>query len=404
MRVPIKPVSRLEFVTLLALMTSIVAMSTDIMLPALGAIGQDLSAPDANSAQLLISALFVGLAIGQLLAGPLSDALGRRTVLFLGYGIFLAGTWLALTTNDFTTMLLGRVLQGLGAAGPRIITMAVIRDCFSGRSMAQVMSVIMAVFILVPAVAPAIGQGIFLAWGWRAIFAFLALVALITFAWYALRQPETLAQADRRPFRPSQIWLGVKEALSHRVTLGATLATGFLFAPFIGYLSSAQQVFQVTYGTGAFFPLWFASAALCFGAASAVNARLVMRLGMRALTHWAMLALAAGSCLFLVVVFFTGGRPPFWGFGLWLAPVLFCVGIAFGNLNALAMEPLGHMAGLAAALIGSISTFIAVPLGWAIGQGFDGGIGALVIGFAGCGAMAYIFFRWANVRTGTPTE
>ena len=385
-------------------MTSIVAMSTDIMLPAMAEIGRELAAPSENAAQLVISALFVGLAVGQLLAGPLSDAYGRRPVLFAGYGIFLVGTWLSLVTTDFTTMLVGRVLQGLGASGPRVIAVAVIRDCYEGRAMAQVISIITAVFILVPTVAPALGQAVILGAGWRAIFLLLAVVAMITVAWYALRQPETLPRTLRRPFLPGDIWRGICEALSHRVTLGATLATGFLFAPFIGYLSSAQQIFQVTYETGLLFPLWFASAALCFGAASLVNARLVMQLGMRDLTRKALLALSAGSVLFLLAVLAFEGRPPFWSFGLWLAVALFCVGIAFGNLNALAMEPLGHMAGLGAALIGSISTFIAVPLGWAVGQGFDGGIGALLLGFAGFGCVSYLFFAWAAVRPDSSTD
>ncbi|MFK7945826.1 MAG: multidrug effflux MFS transporter [Paracoccaceae bacterium] len=395
MRAPDQPTSRFEFIVLLALMTSIVAMSTDIMLPALNEISRDLAAPGANDGQLIVSALFVGLAVGQLLVGPLSDSLGRRPVLFMGYGIFMLGTGLTLVTTDFTTMLIGRVLQGLGASGPRVIAMAVIRDCYQGRQMAQVLSVITAVFILVPAVAPSIGQLIIFAAGWRAVFAFLGLIALITFGWYALRQPETLPLDARRSFALRDIGRGIAEALGHRVTLGTTLAIGFLFAPFIGYLSSAQQIFQETYDKGTEFPLWFASAALCFGAASLVNARLVMRLGMRALTGWALLALVAGTLLCLAAVAFTQGRPPFWGFFLWLAPALFCVGIAFGNLNALAMDPLGHMAGLGAALVGSISTFIAVPLGWAVGQGFDGGIGALVTGFGACGAVSYLCFAWA---------
>ena len=379
-------------------MTSIVALATDIMLPALAQISRDLKASGANDGQLVISSLFVGLAVGQLVAGPLSDALGRRPVIFLGYGTFLLGTLLSLVTTDFTTMLAGRVLQGLGAAGPRVIATAVIRDCYQGRAMAQIISVISAVFILVPAVAPAIGQGIIYISGWRATFTFLAVIAMLTLVWYAWRQPETLAADARRKFSTRQVGLGVREVLGHRVTLGATLAMGFMFAPFIGYLSAAQQIFQQTYDTGAWFPLWFASAALCFGAASLVNARLVMRLGMRALTRWALFGLVVCSGGFLIVVVATSGTPPFWVFLTWLGPALFCLGIAFGNLNALAMEPLGHLAGLAAALIGSISTFIALPLGWAVGQGYDGGVLSLAAGFAGFGVISALSFGWAVRR------
>ncbi|MEM1300587.1 MAG: multidrug effflux MFS transporter [Pseudomonadota bacterium] len=395
MRVPERPLSRVEFVALLALMTSIVAMSTDLMLPALGEIARELAAPGQNDGQLVITSLFLGLAAGQLLAGPLSDALGRRPVIFIGYGVFLVGTLLSLWTSDFTVMLVGRVLQGLGAAGPRVIATAVIRDCYQGRAMAQILSVITAVFILVPMVAPAIGQGIIYGFGWRATFGFLALVGLITLAWYWLRQPETLAPTDQRPFRPGVIWRGAREALSHRVTLGATFSIGFMFAPFIGYLSASQQIFQQTYATGAWFPLWFAAGALCFGAASLVNSRLVMRLGMRLLTRWALVSNFGCAMIFLAPVLLFGGVPPFWAFLAWLAPMLFCLGIGFGNLNALAMEPLGRMAGMGAALVGCISTLIALPFGWLVGAGYDGGLWSLVGGYAGFGFLSFLCFRWA---------
>ena len=227
--------------------------------------------------------------------------------------------------------------------------------------MARILSIIMAVFILVPAIAPAIGQGIIIASGWRATFGFLLAIAVITMLWFGLRQPETLAPSARRPFRVRTIARGIAGACRHRTSVGATIATGLVFAPFLGYLSTAQQIFQQTYGTGEMFPLWFATAALAFGAAAVVNARLVMRLGMRFLTRWAITGLAAFSALFLIIAVMSEGAPPFWVFLIWLGPVMFFLGISFGNLNALAMEPLGHMAGLAAALIGSVSTMVSVP-------------------------------------------
>lgn len=394
MRAPTTPLSAPEFVTLLALMTSIVALATDIMLPALDRIGRELGVANPNDAQIVISALFIGFAVGQILAGPLSDAFGRRRIILVGYAIFIAGAALSMLTEDFTTMLIGRMLQGLGAAGPRVVATALIRDCYEGRAMARILSVIMAIFILVPAIAPAIGQAIILATGWRETFGFLLVIALITVVWFGLRQPETLAPEARRPFRARTIGQGIAEATSHRVSVGTTLAMGCVFAPFLGYLSSAQQIFQVTYGTGEMFPLWFATAALAFGLASVVNARLVMRLGMRFLTGWAITGLVAFSALFLVVVLAAGGQPPFWVFLLWLGPVMFFLGISFGNLNALAMEPLGHMAGLGAALIGSMSTLIALPIGWYVGASYDGGITALVTGFTVFGLLALGLFRW----------
>lgn len=385
--------SRPEFVTLLALMTSIVALATDIMLPALDRIGQDLGVADPNDPQLVISSLFAGFAVGQILAGPLSDTFGRRPVILAGYVVFLLGCVMSLFTESFEVMLAGRVLQGLGAAGPRIVAVALVRDGYEGRAMAQILSVIMAVFIIVPAIAPAIGQVIILGAGWRATFGFLLLVAVLTSVWFMTRQTETLAREDRRPFKPGAILAGIAEAFGYRVTVGAILAMGCVFGPFLGYLSAAQQIFQQTYGTGEWFPAWFASAALCIGAASVVNAQLVMRLGMRRLTRWAMAVLAAGSCLYLIPAVILSGTPPFWTFLLWLAPAFFCVGICFGNLNALAMEPLGHMAGLGAALIGSVSTLLSLPVGWFIGASFDGGITALIAGFAVFSVLGLLALR-----------
>jgi DHA1 family bicyclomycin/chloramphenicol resistance-like MFS transporter len=385
--------SRPEFVTLLALMTSIVALATDIMLPALDRIGQDLGVADPNDPQLVISSLFVGFAVGQILAGPLSDAYGRRPIILAGYIVFLLGCVMSLTTESFEVMLAGRVLQGLGAAGPRIVAVALVRDGYEGRAMAQILSVIMAVFIIVPAVSPAIGQVIILGAGWRATFAFLFAVAVLTLFWFLSRQPETLKAEDRRAFSAGVIWSGITEAARYRVTLGATLAMGCVFGPFLGYLSSAQQIFQQTYGTGEWFAAWFASAALCIGVASVVNASLVMRLGMRLLIRRSMLAVAVGSLLFLIPTLMMDGKPPFWAFLMWLAPVFFCMGLNFGNMNALAMEPLGHMAGLGAALIGSASTILSLPVGWFIGNQFDGGITPLIAGFGILGALSLFALR-----------
>ena len=383
---PEKALSVVEFVTLLALMTSIVALSTDIMLPALDRIGHDLSVADPNDAQLVVSSLFIGFAVGQLLAGPLSDCYGRKPVIYVGYAIFLCGCLMSLLTESFEVMLAGRILQGLGAAAPRIVAMALIRDGYEGRAMARIMSIIMAVFIFVPAVAPALGQGIILLSGWRATFLFLLAVAVVSFLWFALRQPETLAIADRRRFSLPALWQGVVEALGYPATLGYTIAMGLIFGAFLGYLSSAQQIFQGTYATGEMFPAWFASVALCFGVASVVNARLVERLGMRYLTWRAIIGLSFCSIVFLVVTLAYDGVPPFWTFILWLAPTFFFVSIAFANMNAMAMEPVGHMAGLGAALIGCGATLISLPLGWLVGDSYAGGITALIAGFAVLGS------------------
>ena len=383
-----------EFVILLALMISIVALSTDMILPALGIIGDDLQVANRNDTQLVLSSLFLGFAVGQVLAGPLSDSFGRKPVIYAGYVVFMAGCLLSILATEFNLMLIGRVLQGLGASCPRIITVALVRDCYEGRIMARIMSIIMAIFIIVPVIAPAIGQGVVLAFGWRAIFALLLSLALISFTWFALRQPETLPGKARRAFSLSNILSGIAEVCRHRVSVGYTLGFGVIKGAFMGYLSSAQQIFQVSFETGIMFPLYFGIASLAIGAAALFNSRLVIRLGMRFLTWRALLGVSIVSLAFLPVVINAGGVPPLWLFMAWQLVSFFCLGMMFGNFNALAMEPLGHMAGLGAAFVGSLSTFISLPLGWAIGYAFDGGVLTLIAVFAGLGLVSIAIIFW----------
>ena len=396
MKRPEKPLALGEFVVLLALMISIVAMSTDIMLPALSVIGRDLGVAQANDVQLVVSSLFAGFALGQLIAGPLSDSFGRKPVIYWGYAVFVAGCLLSVFAADLTTMLIGRVLQGLGAAAPRVVLVSMVRDGYAGRAMARIMSIVMSVFILVPIAAPTLGQVIVTVSGWRETFWFLLAQALIAVAWFAARQPETLAPENRRPFSLGVIARGSAEALSNRTVAGYTLAAGFIFGAFLSYLSSAQQVFQVAFRTGELFPLYFAISALSLGLASFLNSRLVMRFGMRLLTRAALIGLTVLSGGFASVLLVIGDVPPFGLFMAWILGAFFCVGFLFGNLNALAMEPLGHMAGLGAALIGSAATFMSLPIGWFIAGRFDGGVLPLVTGFFAAGLATLIVTRWCE--------
>jgi DHA1 family bicyclomycin/chloramphenicol resistance-like MFS transporter len=317
-------------------------------------------------------------------------------VIYLGYLIFIVGCVMSLVAGSFTAMLAGRFLQGLGAAAPRIVGVALVRDSYEGRAMARIMSIVMAIFILVPAIAPAVGQGIMLVTHWRAIFALLLVMALIAFIWFAVRQPETLAIADRRHFSVRHVFGGIREALGYRAMTGYTLATGIIFGAFLGYLNSAQQVFQIAYDTGQWFAVFFGCAALAIGTASVFNSRVVMQLGMRYLTWRALIGLTVISIAFIFVVLMFDGVPPLWTFMTWLLSAFFCTGILFGNFNTLAMEPIGHMAGLGAAVIGSISTFISLPLGWAVGASFNGTVTPLVLGFAVLGAMSLSVVWWTE--------
>lgn len=396
MRFSLKPIANGEFVALLAMMISIVALSTDVMLPGLDVIGRDLAVANPNDTQLVISSLFAGYAVGQMLAGPVSDSFGRKRVIYVGYAVFIGGCLLSAYASNFSVMLIGRVLQGLGAAAPRIVSIALVRDEYEGRAMARIMSFVMAVFVIVPAIAPAIGQGVLVVSGWRFMFGLLVAMAVISLVWFAWRQPETLSESARRDFSFGSIMSGIVEACRYRAAVGYTIAAGLIFGAFLGYLSSARQIFQVSFNTGQFFPLYFGVAALAIGAASVLNGTLVMRLGMRLLTQRALVSTTVISAVMLLPLWMMNGVPPLWLFMVWLLANFFCMGILFGNLNSLAMEPLGHMAGLGAALIGSLSTFIALPLGWGIGNSFSGGVMPLVGGFALAGGLSLLVMMWTE--------
>ena len=247
-----------EFVALMALMTSLVAMSIDLMLPALADIGADLGVQQDNANQLVLTMIFLGLALGQLFYGALSDSIGRKRAIYLGYAVFFAGSLLTIFAVSFPMMLAGRLMQGLGVAGPRGVSMALIRDRFEGRAMAQVMSFITVVFILVPVIAPSLGQAILLVADWRAIFVVLFILGVVSLLWFALRQPETLPAARRAPLSAARVARALREVLGNPIALGYTLMAGLIAAALQGYLSSAQQIFQFQYGLGTLFPLIFA--------------------------------------------------------------------------------------------------------------------------------------------------
>ncbi|MEM8948753.1 MAG: multidrug effflux MFS transporter [Pseudomonadota bacterium] len=388
---------------LCALLISLVALSIDSMLPALSVIGDELGAGGENQAQFVLSALFLGLGIGQMICGPLSDRFGRKPAIQAGLALFAFGCLLSIFATSFTMMLVGRVLQGIGIAGPRIATVAMVRDRYAGAAMAEIMSLIMTLFVLVPAVAPAIGQGLLFLGSWRVIFVMLLVVGLICSIWLAVRQPETLKPEYRRPLAIKAIASAAAETCRNRIAAGYALAAGLLFGAFLAYLNTAAQMFQDQYGLGNLFPAYFAALALSFGTASLVNARLVMRLGMRPLTSWSIIALSSSSVLYLLIAVAAGGHPPLWSLMLYLLFAFFCIGLLFGNLNALAMEPLGHIAGIAASVIGTVTTLLSMVLGALIGLAYNGTVLPLISSFAALGTLSYLAMLWAERKRHEPS-
>jgi DHA1 family bicyclomycin/chloramphenicol resistance-like MFS transporter len=316
--------------------------------------------------------------------------------MYMGYSLFILGALISAFAETFPMMLFGRLLQGFGISAPRAILLALVRDLYEGRLMARVMSFVMTVLLLIPMVAPTLGQAILLRAGWRSIFFSFVLIALITLLWFALRMLETLPPENRKPFSPQRIIHSSLEIVKIRPAFGYTLSTGLISGAFLGYLNSAQQIFQEGYALGERFPLFFATIALSIGVASFLNARLVLRLGMRFLVWWSLVAIVGLAALTLAIAILTSGQLPLWLLMTYLIFTFFCVGILFGNQNSLAMEPLGHLAGIGAAIVGSFSTLISIPLGTLIGQSYNGTVIPLIIGVAVLSALSLGVVRWTE--------
>jgi MFS transporter, DHA1 family, multidrug resistance protein len=388
--------SQAEFVIIVSLMMSLTALSIDAMLPALPQIGFDLQVQNANDRQLVVSAIFLGLAVGQMIFGPLSDKTGRKPAIYAGLGLYIFGSLIAVFAFSFPMILAGRLLQGAGVSAPRAVGLALVRDRFEGRAMARTMSFVMTVFILVPMIAPAMGQAILLVSGWRSIFGSFVLLALVVLVWFALRMPETLAPENRAPFSLQRIVRATVEIIKIRPSIGYTVIAGFVSGAHLGYLSSAQQVFQEQYDLGERFPIYFAMVALSIGLASFLNARLVLIFGMRSLVRWALLFMLGLSIITAGINLFRTGEPNVWLLMAYLMPTFFCVGILFGNNNALAMQPLGRIAGIGAAVVGSLSTLISVPLGVIIGQSYNGTSIPLIVGIGILATLSLLVVRWVE--------
>lgn len=388
-----------EFVILVALLSSLTALSIDGMLPALPEIGRELGVSNENQPQLVLSVLFLGLALGQLFIGPLSDSMGRKPLIYGGLAVFGLGCLLSMFATDFTTMLIGRFLQGLGAASPRIITMALVRDCYRGREMARIMSLTQLIFIMVPMLAPALGQGVMLLSGWRAIFASFLILAIAVVLWFGLRMPETLPAEKRTRLRWRDQLQAIRSVMSNRQTIGYTIMTGFVFAAFLGYLNSSQQILQQQYELGTQFPLYFALLSLVLGLAGYLNAKLVIKHGMNKLVTLSIILVSIMAMLYLIYTLFYQGKPPLWSFLVYASITFLGIGLLFGNLNALAMEPLDTHAGMGASIIGSLSTFISIPLGTPVGLLYNGTVIPLVAGFLVFGLLAYLTM-WLTERSG----
>lgn len=393
-----------EFVALMAFLTSLVALSIDAMLPALNQIGSDLNSESPQHTHMIVSLFFIGMALGQLYYGPYSDAKGRRAAILSGLIIFAIGTVICMYSQSMEMLLFGRVVQAFGVSGPRIATIALIRDEYAGEAMARVMSFIMMVFILVPMLAPAFGKAILVFASWREIFLSFLAIGLAVGIWFFSRQQETLPKSKRSPFSWQQLFISSKFILTHKEVMLYTVSMGFIFGAFLSYLSASQTIFEDFYQVGDLFPLYFAMLAFSIGFASFVNGALVMRLGMRKLCLCALYGNTIMSLALVITTISYNGLPPLYLTIALLFTNFFFIGILFGNLNSMAMLPLGHIAGLGAAIIGCFSSGFSVPIALIINSFVSDTILPIGIGFLGFAVLSLICVLSAGDSSDLPLK
>ncbi len=369
-----------ELVALVAATFALNALAIDMMLPALGVIGRELHAPSDNDRQLIVTVYVIGNGVAQLFFGPLVDRFGRRKVLLWSLGGYAIGSVLSIFASSFALLLAARAFQGVSTAATRVALIATVRDLASGRRMAEVMSLAITIFMAVPILAPSFGQLILFAAPWRGIFVVLLLYGLVLSLWIYWRLPETLGAGAAVPINPSKVIASYAEFIRNRTAFGYTMASALMSGALFGYISASEQVFVETFDLGAQFPLAFASIAGALGVANLLNARIVSRYGMRRLCHGAVLLFTIVNILHLVLVETTGETLTlFLGF---TAISFFCLGFVGANSAAIAMEPMGHIAGAAAAANGFAGTTLAGFLGLIVGRFYDGTTTPLVAGFA----------------------
>ncbi|MBT8306058.1 MAG: multidrug effflux MFS transporter [Maribacter sp.] len=392
-----------EFVALMAALMSSVALAIDALLPALSQIGIAINSFDATDNQLLITMIFLGLGVGQLFFGPLSDTFGRKPMIYLGFTLFAFASIICVLAPSLEWMIIGRILQGIGLSSARTISIAIIRDTYKGDYMAKVMSFVTAFFILVPVVAPAIGKGIMDVFGWESIFYMQLVFALAVAIWFWKRQPETLHPEYKIPFSSHLFIDGLRELLKYKETLAFTLISGLITGSFLVYLSASQHIFEDLYGLKDAFPYIFAGLSISIGLSTYLNGTLVVKLGMRKLSLMA-LVIFSGIALMYVFLFWNSTNPDIIVLVGFLSIQFFCLGFMWGNFRSIAMEPIGHIAGIGAAITGFVSTLLSIPIATYVGSFIQDSVLPMFLGLAICGLLSLGIFLTAKRITSKQTK
>jgi DHA1 family bicyclomycin/chloramphenicol resistance-like MFS transporter len=377
-----------QFVALIAAAMAVNALAIDSMLPALPAIGDALGIPTENGRQWVVTAYLLGFGAAQIVYGPLADHFGRKPILLFGLGAYAVFSIAAGFSRSLEAMLIARVLQGVGAAASRVLAVSIVRDCYSGRKMARVMSLSFIVFLTVPIIAPSMGQAIVLVAPWPLIFVGLALFGGAVMVWAALRLPETLHPEDRTPISPRGMIEAFRTTVASRVAVGYMLAMTCMVGGLFGFINSAQQVFADVFDARRLFPLIFATIAFFMALSSLLNSRIVIQFGTRLLSHTALVGYIACALLHAVVA--ETGHETLWSFAILQSAMMFCFGLVGPNFGAMAMEPLGHVAGTASSVQGFVTTVGGALIGFYVGQHFNGTVVPLTLGFVGCGIGAFV--------------
>ena len=379
------------FVALIAALMAVTPLGIDSMLPALPHIGRSLGIANENHQQWVIAIYVFGFGAAQIVYGPLSDCFGRKAILVPSLSLFAALSILAGFASSFPLLLTARLFQGIAGASSRVLTISIVRDCFSGRQMARVMSTSFMVLLMVPVLAPSIGQGIMLVGSWRLIFFFLAAFAMTVAAVLSFAIGETLHPEHRRPLSPHAIGQAVWRTLTDRSALGYTIAITLVFGALMGFINSVQQIFQDIFHAPNKFPLVFAGIGMSMAAAAFTNSRIVERMGTRKVSHAALLSMIAVAGLHSL--FAWSGHETILSFALFQFATMFCFGLLGSNFGSMAMENVGEIAGTASSVQGFVSTCCGVLLGLVIGQAFNGTVLPLTFGFflLGSAALAVVF-------------
>lgn len=380
-----------EFIGLMASLMAIVALTIDALLPALPDIGRSLGVTKVVNNQLIITMIFLGIGCGQLFFGPLSDSFGRKPIVFIGFFVFIIASIICVTTKSFEVMIFGRILQGIGLSSPRTLSISMVRDTYSGDYMAKILSVVVMAFIIVPVIAPSLGTFLLHFYNWESIFYFNLIFGSIVMVWFWKRQPETLPKERRIRFSSHLFIDGAKEFFKYKHAIGFTLISGFITGSFMVYLSTSQQIFENQYDLADKFPYIFASLAISIGLATYLNSVFVVKFGMMRMAFVSTIAYVCVSVLY-VILFWSGNNPSIYVLVSFFALQFFAIGFLFGNLRALAMQPLGHIAGIGAAINGFVSTVMAVPIANYIGNFVKTSVLPLFIGFSIFGVLSLIVF------------